>query len=217
MELVNYFTCEFCVTFVEPLQKRSERSNQAEIMSMSLQYPAAAVPPQGGLNPYGTLPNMMSPPPSTGPMQPLQPLSAATMATANNMQNHNTPFYIDNILGGARQNMNIPARPTPTLAAPQFSPAPTGGMTTPAAAQLNNPYHNSYYDTTVPAGLTSPTPMSYGAGAFSGPQGLYGYPRPDYPPGLLDRHDPYGKGRSQIQFRSVASWKLWIRAKRIKM
>nr|AKA95383.1 hematopoietically-expressed homeobox protein hhex-like protein [Amphiura filiformis] len=155
-------------------------------MSMSLQYPA--VTPQAGLNPYGT--NMMCPPSSTGPMQSLPPFSAA-LTMGSNMQNHNTPFYIDNILGGARQNMNIPARPTPTLAAPQFSTAPTGGIAGPTP-QLNNPYHNSYYETSVPAGLTSPTQMTYGAGAFASP-GLYGYPRTDYPGALLDRHDPYGK------------------------
>lgn len=164
-------------------------------MSMSLQYPAAA--PQGtGLNPYSAMPNMMGAPPPhpSGHMQSLPPLSAGTMSAGGNLANNNTPFYIDNILGGARQNMNIPARPTPTLASPQFSSAPTGGMT--GGPQLNNPYHNSYYETSVPAGLPTPTPITYpGSGAFSGPGGLYGYPRSDYTHGLLDRHDPYGKGK----------------------
>lgn len=176
-------------------------------MSMStLQYgPPSAVNPQSGLNPYGNIPNMsmagpvatmagMMPSMPGGHMNSLQSLSA----TPSNMQPHNTPFYIDNILGAAaanRQHLNIPARPTPTLAAPQFSTA--GGMPTGHGGvghqQLNNPYP-SYYDSSVPTGLTTPPMTPYGVGTpgFTSP-GLYGYPRTDYPPGLLDRHDPYGK------------------------
>ena len=121
--------------------------------------------------------------------QGLSPIAAPTaIQPLNSLQNggvqqSHTPFYIDNILG-SRLTLNGPARPTPTLPSPTYP------------AHMNSPY-NSYYDQQVHTGLPAPTPISYGSGAFSSPP-PYPFPRSDYAHGLIDRHDPYSKGRNDL-------------------
>ncbi|XP_077992579.1 hematopoietically-expressed homeobox protein hhex-like [Glandiceps talaboti] len=108
----------------------------------------------------------------------LQPMQAVQPAPLH----HPTPFFIDNILGHHNHTTLSPARPTPTI--------PTPGLATS--------YRTGLYDhhSLQVAAALAPTPhLTYTGSAFSSP--LY-YPRPDYSPSLLDRHEALVTGKPMI-------------------